>query len=81
MREKLIALIREMLPCQADVLAAYLLEKGWILPTRCKNCERYEPIGIRPFLGICQEWDTVVSESGFCHHGKPKRKTEGRKCQ
>ena len=45
--------------------------------TRCKDCEKYEPVGIRPFLGVCQEWDTVVSETGFCHHGEPK-KQEGK---
>ena len=72
MREKLIALIREVTPYWAEVLADYLLVKGWINPTRCKDCKRYEPVGIRPFLGVCQEWDTVVSETGFCHHGEPK---------
>lgn len=77
MRDKLVKLIREVAPYWAEVLADYLLASGWICPTRCKNCEKYEPVGIRPFLGVCQEWDTVVSEAGFCHHGEPK-KQEGK---
>ena len=37
---------------------------------RCKNCENYEPGCIRPEHGWCEEWNTTVRASGFCHHGE-----------
>ena len=37
---------------------------------RCRNCERFEPLHIRPYLGSCEEWDTVVSETGYCHRAE-----------
>lgn len=43
---------------------------------RCKGCEHYDPLHIRPFLGSCAVWDTVVSENGFCHKGE--RRTNAR---
>ena len=56
--------------CTPEELADYLIAAGLSLPTRCKDCKKYEPIHIRPFLGVCQVWDTVVKENGFCHHGE-----------
>ena len=74
MREQLIKLIEQAKYCSPEELADYLIAAGLTLPTRCKDCKRYEPIHIRPFLGVCRVWDTVVKESGFCHHGERRPK-------
>ena len=39
---------------------------------RCKDCKHYEPGFIRPYCGWCEEWNTAVRASGFCHRGERK---------
>ena len=41
-----------------------------VQPTRCKDCKRFESLHIRPYLGMCSEWDAVVSETGYCHRAE-----------
>ena len=41
---------------------------------RCEKCKRYTRGFIKSDHGWCDEWDTAVRSSGYCHHGE--RKTE-----
>ena len=72
MREKLIELLEQAKYCTTEELADYLIAAGLKWPTECKNCKRYDPGLVRPYLGWCSTWDTAVRESGFCHHGAAK---------
>lgn len=81
MRNKLILILREFSPELAEKIADYLLAKGWVHPTRCKNCKRYQPGFIRAYLGWCSAWETAVNETGFCHHGEPGERKENAEWQ
>lgn len=73
MREKLIALLEQAKYCTTEELADYLIAAGLKLPVVCKGCKEFDPMGVRPFLGVCHQWDAVVSENGFCYKGEVKK--------
>ena len=76
MRKKLVSLIREVTPYWAEVLADYLLVKGWVEPVRCKDCKHYDNSE-----GICWchlnskfypggfDWHSFP-EDGYCSYGE-----------
>lgn len=39
---------------------------------RCKYCKRFDPDTGLVGLGICEIYEGVTAEYGFCHHGKRK---------
>ncbi len=74
MREKLIELLEQAKYCSTEELADYLIAAGVRVPVLCEKCESYDPGYIRPDHGWCNEFDTAVRGSGFCHHGERREK-------
>lgn len=81
--EKQVELIRlfdnDELTEYAEIIANGILQELDNVPTvdaveviRCKDCKRFDPDTGLIGLGICEIYEGVTAEYGFCHHGKRK---------
>ena len=77
MREKLIELLKQSQYCSVEEQADYLIAAGLTLPTKCMECKSYDPGFVRPYLGWCNNWESCVRESGYCHRGERKDNGQG----